>query len=167
MAMFVHLAPEKLAARIRRDGIAKLRKPFGDFPGGVYAVPVVRSFIVSHQWLRELKRRNLGPILGIYFRIADDERVWIGHYGRNHQQMTASESVAQFETSEDRLGWEVIIPRRIEAKEIHRLRHLPQVVGWRYTPMAKGKPPYCGCKFCTRGLYGAQKMRNRLGWRDD
>ena len=42
-------------------------------------------------------------------------------------------------------------------------RVLPQVVGWRYFPAAKGKPPFCTCKFCTRGEYGARRLRERLG----
>ena len=69
--MFVHLAPESRVALIRRNGISRLRRGRGDFPKGVFAVPVTRSFYVSHQWLRELRRRNRGPIAGIYFRIPD------------------------------------------------------------------------------------------------
>ncbi|MFN8391394.1 MAG: hypothetical protein U0136_13980 [Bdellovibrionota bacterium] len=140
-----------------------MRKSVGSSSGGVFAVPVVRNFYVSHQWLRELKRRNRGAIIGVYFRIADDQPVWIGHYGRAHQQVTAAEAVAEFDRAEDRQGWEVIIPRRITAKEIHRIRFLPQVIGWRFSPTAKGKKPFCACKFCTLGEYGARKLRKRLG----
>lgn len=163
MAMFVHLAPQSRVERIRRNGIARLRKPIGDRPGGVFAVPVTRNFFVSHQWLRELKRRGEGPIAGVYFRIPDDEVVWIGHYGLSHASVTAAEAVAEFMTSEVREGWEVIVPRPVAAKELHRVRALPQVVGWRYWPGAHGKPPFCGCKYCTRGLYGAAKLRARIG----
>ena len=85
MPMFVHLAPESRVALIRRNGISRLRKPSGDHPGGIFAVPVTRNFYVSHQWLRELKRRGQGAIAGIYFRIYDDESVWCGHYGRTGQ----------------------------------------------------------------------------------
>lgn len=60
MAMFVHLAPESRIALIRRNGIRRLRRAAGEFPGGVFAVPVTRNFYISHQWLRELKRRNEG-----------------------------------------------------------------------------------------------------------
>lgn len=161
--MFVHLTAESRSALIRRNGIRRLRKPVADRPGGIFAVPVVRNFAVSHQWLRELKRFSAGAIVGIYFRIADDEPVWVGHYNAHHVTMTAAESVAQFDTAEDSQGWEVIIPRRIEAKEIHRIRPLRQVIGWRFFPAAKGKKPFCTCKFCTRGEYGAQKLRARLG----
>lgn len=163
MAMFVHLAPESQVARIRRNGIRRLRRAWGGRPGGVFAVPVTRNFYVSHQWLRELKRRNQGPIAGIYFRIPDDERVWVGHYNQAHRRMTAPEAVGEFTSAADAQGWEVITPRRIEAGEIHRIRRLPQVVGWRFSPESKGKPPFCTCKFCTRGEYGARRLRERLG----
>jgi hypothetical protein len=163
LATFVHLTSVSRANLIRRNGIRRLRKPFGACPGGVFAVPVVRNFFVSHQWLRELKRRNTGAIVGVYFRITDDEPVWVGHYNQHHAQMTAAESVAQFDAAEDRQGWEVVIPCRIEAKAIQRIRMLPQVIGWRYWPGAKGRKPFCACKFCSRGEYGAKKLRERLG----
>jgi hypothetical protein len=166
MAMFVHLAPESRAATIRRNGISRLRKADNDFPGGVYAVPVTRSFTISHQWLRELKRRNQGAIAGIYFRIPDEEQVWVGHYRLAHRWMSAAEAVHEFNTAEDARGWDVIIPRRIDSSELHRVRQLPQVLGWRYSPESKGKPPFCTCKFCTRGEYGSNRMRERLGATD-
>lgn len=161
MAMFVHLTPESRCERIRRNGIRRLRRTSGGFPGGVFAVPVTRNYYISHQWLRELKRRNQGSIAGIYFRIHDEEQVWVGHYNQNHRWMTSAEAVAVFMTAEDAMGWEVVIPRRITASEIHRVRTLPQIVGWRYWPGANGKPPFCTCKFCARGDYGAQRLRER------
>jgi len=163
MAMFVHLAPASRIAVIRRNGIRRLRRPAGEFPGGVFAVPVTRNFYISHQWLRELKRRNQGSIVGVYFRIRDQEQVWIGHYRQGHHWMSAAEAVSEFVAAEDAQGWEVVIPRRIEANELQRVRQLPQVVGWRFSPEAKGKPPFCTCKFCIRGEYGARRLRERLG----
>jgi hypothetical protein len=163
MPVFVHLAPESRVALIQRNGIGRLRKPLGARPGGLFAVPVTRNFYVSHQWLRELKRRGVGAISGVYFRLPDDEPVWVGHYGQAHRLMTAVQAAAEFSSAEDRHGWEVIVPRRVGPKEIHRVRALPQVVGWRFSPRAKGKPPYCTCKYCTRGNYGARRLRERLG----
>jgi hypothetical protein len=164
MAMFVHLTTESHIPRIRRSGIARLRKAAGTSPEGVYAVPVTRSFYASHQWLRELKRRNQGPIAGIYFRVPDEQMVWIGHYGQAHRLVTAAEATALFTRTDDPLGWEVVVPRRIEASEVHKTRRLPQVIGWRFFPKAKGKPPFCTCKFCVRGDYGSAKLRKRIGW---
>ncbi|WP_280403709.1 hypothetical protein [Nocardia brasiliensis] len=51
MAMFVHLTPEKNVRRIRRAGI----KVQG---AGVFCVPVLPSYVLSHQWLRELRRHG-------------------------------------------------------------------------------------------------------------
>lgn len=160
MAMLVHIAAESQTARFRRNGITRPRRAWGTFPGGVFAVPVVPSFVLSHQWLRELKRRNTGPLVGVYFRVPDDERVWVGHYGAPHEWMSAAEAGALFLKAGDGLGWEVIVPRRIRADEIHRVRHLPQIVGWRYRPGAHGHKP-CGCDYCQRGQYGARRLRER------
>jgi hypothetical protein len=157
MAMFVHLAPEKYAATIRRSGISRLRKAGVPEPG-VFATPVARNFFVSHQWLRELKRRGAGPIIGVYFRLPDEQLVWVAHYRQAHQRMTAAEAVALFMHGESLEGFEVIVPRKVTAGEIHRIRRLPQVIGWRYYPGAHGKKP-CGCPFCQRGEYGGKKLR--------
>jgi hypothetical protein len=129
MAMFVHLTTDSRVQRIRRNGIARLSKAAGNSPAGVYAVPVTRNFYASHQWLRELKRRNQGPIVGVYFRVPDEQLVWVGHYGQPHRSVTAAEASDQFMNADDAAGWEVIVPRRIEAAEIHKSRALPQVIG--------------------------------------
>jgi hypothetical protein len=162
MAMCVHLVPESRVTLIRRNGI-RMRRASGAFPGGVFAVPVTRNFYVSHQWLRELKRRNKGPISGVYFRIPDDERVLVGHYNQRHRWTSASEAVGLFMSAEDAQGWEVVTPRRIESAEIHRTRTLRQVIGWRFSPTSKGNRPFCVCEFCVGGDYGARRLRERLG----
>lgn len=167
MALFVHLAPEAQVRLIRRTGIRRLRKGSAGRPGGVYAVPMTQNFYVSHQWLRELKRFHPGPMIAVQFRIPDPEQVWVGHYHRTHRSMTASEAVAEFMAAEDPLGWEVIIPRMIKPSEIHRTRRLPQVLGWRFSPEAKGKPPCCLCRYCIRGEYGSRRLRDRLATSKD
>jgi hypothetical protein len=162
MPVFVHLAPESRATLIRRNGINRLRKASNGHASGVFAMPVTRNFYVSHQWLRELKRGGRRTIVGVYFRLPNQEEVWVGHYGQAHRAMTAAEAVGELMQSENREGWEIVIPRRVAASEIHRIRSLPQVVGWRYYPGAKGKRP-CTYAYCTRGDYGAQRLRRRLG----
>jgi hypothetical protein len=164
--MFVHLAPESSITRIRRSGITRVRKAGGNFPGGVFAVPVTRNFFLSNQWLRELKRRGEGPIAGVYFRVPDQERVWVGHYNQAHRWMTAAEAVAEFMAAEAREGWEVVVPRKIAPDEIHRVRSLKQVFGWRYYPGAHGNAP-CPCPYCTRGEYKSSSIRRRLGAADE
>lgn len=91
-------------SRIRRGGISRARKPRHDFPGGIFAVPVTRNFYVSHQWLRELKRRGAGAIVAVYFRIPDRQQVWVGHYHQSHRWMTAAQAVAEFMSSQNREG---------------------------------------------------------------
>jgi hypothetical protein len=157
--MFVHLTHESRLKKILRVGINKLRK-FQNGERGLYAMPVTRNFYVSHQWLRELKRgehRGGGPIVGIYFRIPDEEIITVGHFNQAHQKMTAAQAVATISSNIPAEGFEVIIYRKISASEIHRSRELPQVIGWRYYPEAHGKKP-CGCPYCQRGQYGGRKL---------
>lgn len=162
MAMFVHLAPESKEKTILRSGIARSRRVLAEGIRGVFAVPMTRNFFISHQWLRDLKRGRPGPMVGIYFRIPDVETVFASHYNSPKIALTASEASALFANEEsDREGFEVVVPRRIEASEIHRTRRLPQVVGWRYRPGSHGTIP-CGCSFCQRGRYGAKRLRDRF-----
>lgn len=157
--MFVHLAPAANAVRIARSGIARLRRTAVPEPG-IYAMPVARNFVISHQWLRELKRRGRGPIVGVYFRLSHTQRVWVSHYREARRSMTAAEAAALFFHGDKLEGFEVLVPRRIAAREIHRIRRLSQVVGWRYYPGAHGRTP-CGCPLCQRGEYGGRKLRAR------
>jgi len=162
MARFVHLAPEKAVSAIRRAGIKAQRlgrSPGDGFEKAVYAMPEVEDFQVSHQWLRELKRSGQRTIVGIYFRVPDDQRVLIGHYSRKHRELTAAEAVGIVRDAEAAEGFEVLIPRRIEPDEIHRVAALPQVTGWRYHPGAKGTKP-CGCPFCTKGDIKSKRIRD-------
>src|SRR5215471_1721914 len=143
MAMFVHLTPEKYCTRILRNGISRLRKKAG-LPAGIFAMPVTRNFYVSHQWLRELKRQGQGPIAAVYFRIADDTLVWIGHYNQPHQKITAAAALALIDGQRNSEGYEVIVPGSISRSQVHRIKRLPQLIGWRYYPGAHGQKP-CGC----------------------
>lgn len=118
------------------------------------------NFYASHQWLRELKRKGARTIAGVYFRIPDEESVWLGHYRHVHERMTASQAggfLAELSSFE---GYEVIVPRKILAREVHRTAELPQVLGWRYSPGSHGRKP-CGCDFCQRGLFGGRRIRER------
>lgn len=104
MAMFVHLAPADTVAKIKRNGIRRLRRATGGLKSGIFAVPVTRDFFVSHQWLRELRRGGKRTFAGIYFRVPDDEIVWLGHYGQAHTPVSAAEAVALFMSADDRQG---------------------------------------------------------------
>lgn len=128
-------------------------------PKGVFAMPVVPDFYVSHQWLRELKRSGQRTMEAVYFKIPDDELVWVGHYNSESIQVTAAEAAGIVSKEESPEGYEVFIPRKISAKEIHRTKQLPQVLGWRYYPEAKGTKP-CGCPACQpRGEIKSRRIR--------
>jgi len=159
LATFVHLAPEKRVARIRRHGIAS-RSRLG-LARGVLAMPVVRSYYVSHQWLRELRRCGDRAFAGVYFRVADDRPVLVGHYGSGHRRATAAEAVAIVAAEPSAEGYEVFIPGRVEPEAIRRVRRLRRVLGWRYFPGAHGRPP-CACPVCLpRGAPWSRRIRER------
>jgi hypothetical protein len=165
MATFVHIADERDALAIRRNGLtlpkARWRSSENDrYKWGVFALPVIADFMLSHQWVRELKRRGHRSAVGVYFRIADNELVWAGLYNKEKTQMTATEAAARLR-NERLLGFEVIIPKSILASNISAIRPIPHV-GWRFFPEAKGNPPRCLCKYCNRGEIRNKRMRERL-----
>lgn len=155
VAMFVHLTPEKNVRRIRRAGI----KVQG---AGVFCVPVLPSYVLSHQWLRELRRRGQRLIVAVHFRVPDEQRVFVGHYSNAGTEMTAAEAVSVARDADDARGYQVVVPRSIAAAELHRIRQVRQVTGWRYRPDAHGRRP-CACPACLgRGEYKAADLRRRF-----
>jgi hypothetical protein len=163
VATFVHIADERDAASIRRTGL-KLRRaakllPSGR-PPGVFASPVVQNFLVSHQWVRELKKRGFKVAVGVYFRVPDAEPVWAGLYNEAKQPVSAAQAFAQL-SQEGALGFEVIIPRSIAPREIQAIRSLPQTLGWRHFPGAHERGIFCGCKYCQRGEIKSRRIQQR------
>ncbi len=161
--MLVHITNEDEIASIRRSGIG-----IGKFRDGVYAMPVLENFVVSNQWLRELKRRVSGSrtLSAVHFRIPDSETVYLGHFSQEHVEVTAAEAAGAIKHAEDPMGMEIIIPRAIEAKEIHKIRSVPQVIGWRYHPNARARR-MCGCPACLpAGTYKSRIFRQRFYDRD-
>jgi hypothetical protein len=43
-------------------------------------------------------------IVGVYFKIRDEEPVLVGHYGRAHSEMRATDAIRWFHGLEDPLG---------------------------------------------------------------
>lgn len=163
MAMFVHLTSAADAPRIRRAGI----RAVGHGPDGgrgVYVFPVLRSYTLTHQWLRELARfGGQGRLVAVHVRLDDAQHVLAGHYAdRARDTVSAAAAVRRIAALEDPRGWEVFVPRAIRPREVHRIRAAPQVVGWRYRPDAHGERP-CTCLGCReRGGYGARRLLERL-----
>ena len=103
-------------------------------------------------------------MVGVYFRVPDDERVFVGHYRHAHAEMSAAQAASLISGAEDARGYEVLIPRRIQPEEIHAVRAVNAVVGWRYYPEAKGRKPFCRCRSCNRGeIRGARLWRGQEG----
>jgi len=167
MPTFVHLTTEDTARQVRTRGLRAGRLwPSAQGRGqgadrGVFAMPVLPDFQVSHQWLRELRRRGPRQLVGVYFRIPDAEPVLVGRFNQDHAALTASQAVALLLNGSDILGFEVIIPRSIPARAITAVRGLRQLTGWRYYPGANGKPPFCRCPYCQRGEINCQRLRRQ------
>lgn len=158
MAKFVHVTSTRAAQRIQRSGIAA--RSFGSAGGrGVYCMPVLPSFTLTYQWVRELRRWQPGVLVAVQLQLDDDEPVTVGRYGAPPRHVTAAEAVAVVRGLDDPRGYEVFVPRAITAAEVWRVRAVPQGVGWRYVPGAHGRRP---CPCCApRGGYKVARLR---GW---
>ncbi len=130
MPTLVHLADEKEASNIKRNGIK-----IGKFRQGIFCIPVMQSFYLSHQWLRELKRRGVKTFVGVYFKVDSKAKVFAGKYNSEHRYIELGQAIKEIQTIDDPLGYEIIIDRKIDAKEIEKIKNLPQNIGWRYKPL--------------------------------
>jgi len=163
MTQFIHLADSRVISSITCSGIAatKLRAPIhlgASIPQGVFCVPVIPDFYRTHQWLRELRRRGVRSFHAVQFTLKAEAMVWVGRFNRDHINVTATEAAGIFMHHESGLGLQVVVPHRIPAVAISRIYGLRQVTGWRFYPEAKGKPPFCRCAYCNRGLINARKV---------
>ena len=117
---------------------------------------------MSHQWLRELKNKGIRTIGAVQFRIPDEEEVLVGRYNEKPLVVRgAAKAVKVFMEHSTGLGLQILVLRRIEPKEITRTYVPTQIVGWRYHPDAHGKPPFCGCDYCQRGLIKNRRIREK------
>ena len=103
MPTLVHLADERDAASIRKNGIR-----IGKHRQGIYCMPVLPNFYISHQWLRELKRRGANTFVGIYFKIDSQTRVFAARYNDPHQHITLGEAIKEILSMPDPLGYELL-----------------------------------------------------------
>lgn len=168
MAMLVHLANEKFARKIAMNGIKGQKRWVRAEPDwllldkAVYCMPVLPNYFLSHQWSRELKRFRVNQLIGVYFKLDTDEEVIYGHFNHPHLKLTLGEAIHQFMAEPDPFGYEIIIPRSISSREIHSIRPVSAITGWRYFPRAKGRKP-CGCPVCLRrGEYNARSIRKKF-----
>lgn len=166
MPLFVHIAPEPEARKIVRNGIRaqKLKGWIDGCDRFVWAFPVLESYTLTHQWMRELKRSGQTTLSAITFKTPDGERVFARHFSNAPVAMTAAEAVAVIRSVPDARGYEIVIPRRIQPAEIKGVRILPRAIGWRYYPDAKNKPlKTCDCPCCMpKGEVNAARYRARV-----
>lgn len=156
MPTLVHLTDEKNSEKIRSSGIS-----MGKNGLGIFAMPVLPNFYVSHQWLRELKRSGAKTFVGVYFKAPSSEMVYAGKYNQRHRHIPLGEAIKEIMESEDPLGYELIFNRKIASSEIFKLKHLPQKIGWRYAPQSHNTKP-CNCEYCLKGTIKGKRTQERL-----
>jgi len=156
MSTLVHLADEREASNIKRNGLK-----IGKFRQGIFCMPVMQNFYLSHQWLRELKRRGVKTFVGVYFKVDSKTKVFAGKYNSEHRHIELGQAIKEIQTMDDPLGYEIIIDRKINAKEIERVKNLPQTIGWRYKPRSNGQKP-CSCDYCIKSTIKANRIREKF-----
>jgi hypothetical protein len=132
-------------------------------------MPFLPNYYASHQWLREIRRgsgHSHSNIIAVDFRLPSNELVLVGHFSKPKTELTISEAAKLIISAQDPQGYEVFLPRSVNPTEIHKIRSISQVIGWRYYPKAKGNEP-CVCDVCVRGEYGANKLRRRFDRHDE
>jgi len=119
MPKFIHIADEKNAKKIQKNGIK-----IGKGRNGIFCMPVTN---------------------------------------KNHQFKETGEALKEFKKVEDQLGYEFLIERKIEAKEISKIKWLPQKIGWRYSPNSHKNKLSCGCPICiSKGAIKSKKKREQF-----
>ena len=95
MPQFIHLADDKDIASIERGGIRAVSEVWSHT--GIFAVPILPSYTITHQWLRELKRRGMKTLSAVQFFIPAWEPVLVGSYrDRQPLETTAAGAVGVF-----------------------------------------------------------------------
>ncbi|EMF70411.1 hypothetical protein [Leptospira interrogans] len=159
MSIFLHLTPLKNKNSILRSGIKTSSIHYENVRRGVFCMPVIPDFWITHQWLREIKRFSNGPVIGVYFKIPDLEPVWSGNYTSKLILSSVIESTQLLLSTENKLGFQIVLPRKVTKKEILKIKNLPQTIGWRYFPEAHSKPR-CLCPACLpKGLAFNNKLK--------
>lgn len=158
MPILVHIADERESSSIRKNGLK-----VGKHRPGIFCMPVLPNFYVSHQWLRELKRSGARTYVGVYFKLDSQYLVYAGKYNQEHRPITLGEAIKEIMSMNDPLGYELIVDRKIEAKEIEKIKFLPQKLGWRYFPSSHGRKPVCTCPCCIPlGSIKSKRLKDKI-----
>ena len=156
MSVLVHISKAENEKSILRSGI----KP-GKHSNIVYFMPHLKEFLISHQWARELKRFGIKNFIAVDFKIPNNEEIWFGRYTDGHKKLALNKAIRMYMDTDDKLGYEFFIERKIEPKEILKTRSIRKPMGWRYEPEAHGKKP-CPCPMCIQsGGYKTYKLKEK------
>lgn len=159
MAILVHITDARNVRSIERGGIKVRRGTMG-----VYCLPSLPDFFRTHQWAHELRRCGAKRVLAVDFRLPSREPCLFGPYGNPQglSRVTVGKAAGTMLRAKEPLGLELIVPRAITAREVLRVREIPQSVGWRISPALKGKKP-CLCCYCVDShTPGAARFRASL-----
>lgn len=142
MAVLVHITKAENEKSILRSGIRT-----GKQSGCLYFMPHTNEFLISHQWARELKRYGVKNFMAVDFKLPKEQEVWFGKYFEGHTKLPLNRAIERFLSLDEKYGYEFILERKVDPKEILKTRSIPKPMGWRYEPSAHGKEP-CPCPMC-------------------
>ncbi len=163
MPRLVHLAPERLVRRIERAGlrgstcVVLVDGVTYKIEEGVFAMPVVPDFSVTHQWLRELRRWGRGRMVAVHFSIPAEEPVYVGRYSAEKSYGPARKMIPAL--LQKPLGAELLVPRRIASRDVVEISRVRQDVGWVETPDTPHKFD-CVCVACLPS--GTARLKRRI-----
>lgn len=166
MAIVVHLADERQAASIRRSGIKGVPKTIAtsgervSIARAIFVMPVLQNYLVTHQWLRELKKKGMRTMVAVHARLRSDTMVWVGRYDGEHRLVPLGHAIGLIMREQSPLGWEIVLRDSVPAGAIHAVRETPNVVGWRHSPESHAQGPWkCLCDYCLQSFKGEIKGR--------
>ncbi len=168
MPKFIHFAPQKLSKRIKRSGLrggpadVRVSKETIEHQEVVFAMPMLRDFQQTHQWLREMRRWRPGKLVAVHFRLPADTEVYWGDYHETKQ--LGPLSLAIRDIARDPTGKEIVIPSRIAKKNICCVRQMRQDVGWSYSPSF---PRFRQCACCWLDMGQKNSQRKLRGHRNN
>ena len=155
MAKLIHITAAENEKKIINGGIKTNQW------GLVFFMPLLPDYLISHQWARELKRSGIKNFIAVEFKMPNDEPVWFGKYSRQHELIPLNQAINELKSLDDQLGYECFIERKVEAKDITRIKHIPKPMGWRYQPHAHGNRP-CPCPMCIQaGGYKTNALKEK------
>jgi len=140
VADLVHLTAESAARGVADLGIPA-RSRSGRAGYGVFCMPFLPSFTLTHGWAREVRRWHHGRLVAIDVHLPDDEPVTAGRRGGTPESLPLSVAVRRIEDLPDPRGWEVFVPRAIRPGEVRRVRPIPPSVGWRCPVAVRHRRP--------------------------